>query len=233
MTAEQRNDTDNDIQIRHLCPLPHRGHAPAIHPPDTICEHHTDTLRDRIGDITRLWACLDDIAQSARDGNSQSGSKSQAPTRLDIVALTDPHTDPDGDIPNAAVELIDAANWIATQRRLRLVTSPTAALELLRVHHLALSGHPHPSRPWRGLQRVWLYLRRLAGENRHVLGYCQEPHPDHPDDDTECGGALFYTPNSLARPVVCSQCGDTWSQAAIDLAAQQMSLMLERREDTA
>jgi len=226
-------ETDDTIDVRHLCPLPHRGHAPQITPPATICDHHADTIGDRVTDIRRLWDCLPDLAQSARDGNSQSGSKSQAPIRLDILALQDPNTDPDGDIPNASVELIDAANWIATQRRLGLVTNPSAALELLRVHHLALTGHPHPSRPWRGLQRVWLYLRRLAGENRHVLGHCQEPHPEHPDDTEECGGALFYTPNSLARPVVCSQCGDTWSQAAIDLAVQQMSLAVERREDTA
>jgi len=71
----------------------------------------------------------------------------------------------------------------------------------------------------------------MAGENRHVLGYCQEPHPDDPD--AECGGALFYTPNSLARPVVCSQCGDTWSAAAIAIAIDQMNLATERQDDTA
>jgi len=221
--------TDN-IAVRHLCPLPHRGHAPDIHPPATICEHHTDTIRDRITDTRRLWDHLPELAQTARDGNNQTGSKSQAPVRLDIIALTDPHTG-DGDIPNAHHILTDIANWIAQRRRLTHVHTPAAALSLLQVHHLALSDHPDPLEPWSGLQRLWLYLRRMAGENRHVLGYCQEPHPDDPD--AECGGALFYTPNSLARPVVCSTCGDTWSAGSIAIAIDQMNLATERQDDTA
>lgn len=216
------NTNDDNIDVRHLCPLPHRGHAPDIHPPATICQHHTDTIRDRITDTRRLWDVLPELQQTARDGSNQTGSKSQAPTRLDILALQDPHTDDGGDVPNAVRILCSAANWIAARRRLTPVTTPTAALSLLQVHHLALSDHPNPHDPWSGLQRLWLYLRRLAGENRHVLGYCQEPHPD--DDDAECGGALFYTPNSLARPVVCSQCGDTWSAAALSIAIEQMGL---------
>jgi hypothetical protein len=223
------NDSDN-IDARHLCPLPHRGHAPQVHPPATICDTHTDTYRDRVTDIRRLWGFLPELQQTARDGSNQTGSKSQAPTRLDIVALTDPNTDDSGDVPNAVLILTTAANWVAHRRRLTVVTTPTAALSLLQVHHLALSDHPYPTDPWRGLQRVWLYLRRLAGENRHVLGYCQEPDPD--DDQLECGGALYYTPNSLARPVVCSKCADSWSQAAIDLAVQQMALAAERDERT-
>lgn len=218
-------NTDDEIAVRHLCPLPHRGHTPQITPPATICDAHADAYRDRITDIRRLWDVIDELAQSARDGNSQSGSKSQAPVRLDIIALQDPHTDDRGDIPNAPRILTTTANWIAQRRRLTPVATATAALSLIQVHHLALTDHPTPTDPWRGLQRIWLYLRRLAGENRHVLGYCQEPHPDHPDDpDAECGGALFYTPNSLARPVVCSQCGDTWSATAISIAIEQMAL---------
>ncbi len=221
----------DDIDVRHLCPLPHRGHAPDIHPPATICDTHTDTYRDRVTDIRRLWDFLPELQQTARDGSNQTGSKSQAPTRLDIVALTDPNTDDTGDVPNAVRILTTTANWIAERRRLTPVADPIAALRLIQLHYLALADHEDPRTPWRGLQRIWLYLRRLAGENRHVLGYCQEPHPD--DDDQECGGALFYTPNSVARPVVCSTCGDTWSAAAIAIAIDQMNLATERQDDTA
>lgn len=225
------NTTDDNITVRHLCPLPHRGHAPQIHPPATICDSHTHQYRDRLTDIRRLFDVLPELAQSARDGNSQSGSKSQAPVRLDILALTDPNTDDRGDVPNAHAILVATANWIAMRRRLTIVSTPAAALSLLQVHHLALGDHPEPTTPWRGLQRIWLYLRRLAGENRHVLGYCQEPDPEADDDDAECGGALFYTPNSLARPVVCSKCGDTWSAGSIAIAIDQMNLALEQQDE--
>ena len=78
------NTQDDDIDVRHLCPLPHRGHAPDIHPPATICEHHTDTYRDRVTDIRRLWDFLPDpnfVADLGRGSNHSRG------TALDLTLV--------------------------------------------------------------------------------------------------------------------------------------------------
>ena len=64
---------DTSIEVRHLCPLPHRGHAPQIDPPATICHTHTATLSHTITDITRLWDTLDDLATTARTGTGGCG----------------------------------------------------------------------------------------------------------------------------------------------------------------
>jgi hypothetical protein len=86
---------------------------PPIHPPATICDHHSEQLRDRIGDIRRWWDVLPDLALASRDGGGGCGLNSQPPIRLDILALTDPHTADGGDIPPATTILTDIANWIA------------------------------------------------------------------------------------------------------------------------
>lgn len=224
-------DASDNLTVRHLCPLPHpRTNPPQIHPPATYCDHHADIIRDRLHDIRRYWDVLDDLKATARDGNSQTGSKSQAPTQLDIVALTDWHTANHGDVPAAARWLTQFALWVADKRHLTRPVAAESAITLLLVHHLALLEYPSPETLWHRLRKTWAYLRRCAGENRHPLGLCQEPHPDDPDQ--ECEGALFYTPNS-ARPVVCSTCGDSWSDAAVRIALDQMNLLAWREADSA
>ena len=224
------NTDDTTIDIRHLCPLPHRGNAAQIHPPATMCDSHHRQLPERLTDIRRLWAVLDELALSARDGNGQTGSKSQAPTQLDIVALTDWHTADTGDVPAATRWLTDFAYWVSSVRHLNRPMGTHGAITMLLVHHTALVDYDPADVLWHRVKRVWLYLRRIAGENRHVLGYCQEPHPDDPE--AECGGAMFHTPNS-ARPVVCSTCGDTWSDTAVRIAIDQMNLTIQREADSA
>ncbi len=80
------------IEIRHLCPLPHRGHATEVHPPATICHGHSQQIHATITDITRLWDSLDDLTTTARSGGNGGGFNSTPPIRLDVLALTDPHT---------------------------------------------------------------------------------------------------------------------------------------------
>lgn len=222
--------TDDNIPIRHLCPLPHRGNAPQIQPPATHCDHHADTIRERLNDIRRYWDVLPELKATARDGNSQTGSKSQAPTQLDIVALTDWNTADHGDVPPASRWLQQFAWWIAERRHLTRPLGPDTAITLLLVHRTALVDYHPADELWHRLRRIWSYLRRCAGENRHPLGLCQEPHPDNPEQ--ECEGALFYSPNS-ARPVVCSTCGDSWSDTAIRIALDQMDLIIQREADSA
>lgn len=222
------NTTDN-LTIRVLCPLPHRGHAPPIDPPATICTHHTRQLRDHLTDITRWWDTLPDLAQSGRDGGGGCGLNSQPPVRLDILALTDPHTRDDGDIPPAARILVEVANWIATQRRLTAVYSPTAALRLLNTHSSALTDHPDPQAVHGPLTRIWLHLRRLAGEARHTVATCQEPHPD-PQVDGKCGGAITWTGRQTGVIAVCGNCGDTWTDSLVLLYEQQTRMAIERQE---
>ena len=219
----------NDIPIAHLCPLPHRGNAPQIHPPATICDHHSEQLRDRIGDIRRWWDVLPDLALASRDGGGGCGLNSQPPIRLDILALTDPHTADGGDIPPATTILTETANWIATHRRLTPVKRATAALGLIAVHWQALSDHPDPERVYGRLTRVWLHLRHLAGESRHVVATCQENHPD-PQLDTECGGPITWTGRQTGVIAVCGNCGDTWTDTVILLYEQQTRLAIERQD---
>ena len=221
------NATDN-IDVRHLCPLPHRGQAPTIDPPATICTHHSEQLRDRISDIRRWWDVLPDLALTP-GGASGRGFESKPPVRLDIIALTDPHSSDDGDIPPATVILTDIANQIAATRRLTPVYSATAALGLLQVHWSALTDTPDPQRVYGRLSRVWLHLRHLAGEARHTVATCQENHPD-PQVDTECGGPITWTGRQTGVIAVCGNCGDTWTDTVILLYEQQTRLAIERQD---
>ncbi len=218
---------DTSIEVRHLCPLPHRGHAPQIDPPATICHTHTATLSHTITDIARLWDTLDDLATTARTGTGGCGFNSQAPARLDILALTDPHTH-DGDVPNATAILTALANWIAGVRHLTPVAGATAALSLLRVHYPALTDHPHPCDAYSGLQRLHAYLRRMAGEHRHIVAHCQQPHPD-PQADDECGGPIYWTGRSIGVIATCATCHDEWTDVVVHLHQSQTLLKLERQ----
>jgi len=210
------------IEIRHLCPLPHRGHATEVHPPATICHGHSQQIHATITDIARLWDSLDDLTTTARSGGNGGGFNSTPPIRLDVLALTDPHTI-DADIPNATSILTGIANWIATIRHLTPVAGATAALSLLGIHYPALSDHPHPLVAYSGLQRLHGYLRRLAGEHRHVVAHCQQPHPD-PQNDDECGGPIYWTGRASGIIAACSACGDEWTDAVVWLHQQQEEL---------
>ena len=222
---------DNDtIDVRHLCPLPHRGHAPHIDPPATMCHTHTQQLRDRITDITRWWDDIDALASAAgTSGHGGHGLNSKPPVRLDILALTDMHTHDGGDIPPAAAILTSTANWIARARRLTPIAGPRAALGLLRVHGLALGDHPNPQAVHGRLSRVWFYLRRQVGESRHVLATCQQPHPD-PQNDDECGGPITWTGRSIGAIAVCGRCHDEWTDSLVDFYWAQKRLADEREQ---
>lgn len=222
------NDHDDNLDVRHLCPLPHRGHPPDIHPPATICHHHAQRIHDTITDITRLWDQLDDLAGSASNGGCANGYVSTPPARLDIIALTDPHTH-DGDIPNAVTTLTTLANWIAQRRRLTPTTTATAALQLLTVHHLALTDYDHPLDAHHELRTLRSYLRRLAGENRHIVATCQQPHPDPQSHDDQCGGPIYWTGRQTGVIAECQTCGDEWTDHVIDLHQQQEALRAERQ----
>lgn len=220
--------TDTDIPVRSLCPLPHRGHAPAIDPPQTMCDSHVVQLRDRLTDIQRWWDDIDALAEAAgTSGHGGHGLNSKPPVRLDILALTDRHTDPAGDIPPAVVILTSAANWIARIRHLTPVASAPAALGLLRVHGLALGDHPYPQAVHGRLSRVWFYLRRQVGEHRHVLATCQQPTPDSDDD---CGGPITWTGRTIGTIAVCGRCGDEWTDSVVDFYWAQKRLADEREQ---
>lgn len=211
-------DHGDNITIRHLCPLPH-AHAPQIDPPASICHHHTQQVRDRLADITRLWQLLPELCDTRGAPGGSAGTKSQPPVRLDILAITDPATLPGGSIPPAVGILTDLADWIADQRHLTTPTTAVDALRTLNVHYPALTTHPDPQSFWGDLADVLTALRRIAGETRHPVATCQEPD----DDGNECGGPLFHMPRSL-RPVACAECGSSWSAEAINLAMNQMDL---------
>lgn len=216
---------DHAIPVTHLCHLPHRGTLPTVTPPATMCDHHRHQLADRIADIRRLWDALPQVGTRSRDGHGQAGYNSTPPMRLDVLAITDPHTQPGGEIPPAVAILTDAANWIADVRRLLPTHTADRALRVLEVHYPALTQHPNPAPVWRELTAVLAALRRIHGETTRPLGVCQEPADPDPQTDTpgECGGALQYVPQS-DHPVQCQRCGDRWSRDAIHLAYSQMDL---------
>ena len=222
--------TTTDIPIRHLCSLPHRGDAlPAVTPPAYCCHGHTRQLRHQIVDITRLWRLLPDIGLSARDGAGRCGANSTPPVRLDVLALLDPHTHPDGDIPPAAAQLLAWAALIADERRLTPAATPDNALALLAVHLDHATRQPWVADFAAELRRIHHALRHLAGETRSIVGTCHADDPD-PQVDGECGGPLVHQPVGDVA-VVCLRCGDSWSQGGVDLALAQMSMIDEREQD--
>ena len=213
--------TDDNIPIRHLCPLPHRGNAPQIQPPATHCDHHADTIRERLNDIRRYWDVLPELKATARDGNSQTGSKSQAPTQLDIVALTDWNTADHGDVPAASRWLQQFAWWIAERRHLTRPLGPDTAITLLLVHHTALVDYHPADELWHRLRRIWSYLRRCAGEApQQFKRTCTEPHLD-PQIEGPCGGTLWYTGRTSGVLVVCRECGAQLTDTALTLDLMQ------------
>lgn len=222
-------NTDS-IPIRHLCCLTHRGNRlPEVTPPAYCCDHHDRQLRHQIADIARLWALLPDIGLSARDGAGRCGANSTPPTRLDVLALLDPHSHPDGDIPPAAAQLLAWAALIADERRLRTPATPDAALTLLAVHHNHTVCQPWLPDYAGELRRIHHALRHLAGETRVVIATCRADHPD-PQVDGECGGPLVHQPvGDIA--VVCLACGDSFTQSVIDLVLAQLQLDDERTTD--
>lgn len=215
------NDPDSDIAVRSLCPLPHRGHAPQIHPPATMCDHHAEQLRHRCDDIARWWPDLDALAESA-GGGVRGAMDSRPPVRLEVIALLDPNT-AGGDIPNATATLTTIAAWITRTRRLMPVAGPTAALGRIRTHWVALTDHPDPEAVHGRLTRLWLYLRRLVGEHRHTVATCQQPHPD-PQADGECGGPITWTGRTRGTIAVCGTCHDEWTDTVVDLYWRQQAL---------
>ena len=232
MTTEPAGSTDN-IPVRHLCSLPHRGdQLPQVTPPDYCCPAHNRRLRDQIVDIHRLWRLLPDIGLSARDGAGRCGANSTPPVRLDVLALLDPHTHPDGDIPPAAAQLQAWAALVADERHLRTPTTPDAALTLLAVHHDHTIRQPWLPDYASELRRIHHALRHLAGETRAIIATCHAEHPDPQlaADGVECGGPLVHQPVGDVA-VVCLRCGDAWSQGGVDLALAQMSLTDEREQD--
>lgn len=199
----------DDIPIRHLCCLPHRGHTlPAITPPAYCCDWHTRQLRHQLTDITRLWRLLPDLGLSARDGGGRCGATSTLPVRLDILAITDVHSHVGDDgIPPAAAQLTEWAALVADERHLTPAATPDAALALLAVHLDHVTCQPWVADFAAELRRIHHALRHLAGETRVIIATCRADHPD-PQVDGECGGPLVHQPvGDIA--VVCLNCGDT------------------------
>ncbi len=220
---------DTDIEVRSLCPLSHRGKVPQIHPPATMCAHHANDLGEYITTIARIWLELDDHERTPRDGRHTNGTKSQPPTRLDIIAITDPHTQTGGDIPPAVPILIDTADWIADQLH---TTSPTTVLDALRIltrHWRRLAQHPDPTSVDTELRDIRNALRRIAGEQPNLVGRggCDAPNID-PQIDGDCGGDVISTGRDTGIVAVCTTCGAPLTAGAAHLAYMQRLAQAER-----
>lgn len=208
------------------CPLPHRQPT-ASEPTGWCCRYHIDQLRDRLTDMVRLWDLLDILAQTSSGGarGRRASTNTAAPTRLDILALTDVRTIRcPGDIVPAAAMLLSWAGLLSEERRMTPPRAVVGALNQLRVHLTYVVAQPWVGDLYQEIGLVHHALRHVAGETRVVLGHCQEPDPQ--DLESDCGGPLFYVADS-ARPVQCGKCHDSWSREAIQLAMDQMGLRSE------
>lgn len=208
------------------CPLPHR--QPTEPTVGWVCSYHIDQLRDRLLDTVRLWGLLDVLALTSSGGarGRRAGTNTAAPTRLDILALTDVRTAmAPGHILPAAAMLLSWGGLLSEERHMTAPKAVVGALNMLRTHL-----HYVVAQPWVGdlaqeLGLIHHALRHVAGETRVVLGRCQEPDPT--DLTADCGGPLYYVADS-AHPVQCGTCHDSWSREAIQLAMDQMGLRGER-----
>jgi len=204
------------------CPLPHR--QPTTADVGWCCEYHVTQLRHRLTDMVRLWDLLDVLAQSSSGGarGRRAGTNTAAPTRLDILSLTDVRTrlQPGGIVPAAAM-LLSWAGLLSEQRRMTAPVAVVGALNMIRVHLSYVACQPWVADMYQELGLIHHALRHVAGETRVVLGHCREPRADDATED--CGGPLFYVADS-ARPVQCGRCHDSWSREAIQLAIDQMDL---------
>lgn len=206
-----------------ICPLPHRKPTMA-EGSGWCCQSHIDQMRDRLSDMVRLWELLGVLSRTSSGGarGRRSGTNTAAPTRLDILALTDVRTilSPGHIVPAAAI-LLSWGGLLSEERRMTPPRAVVGALNMLRVHLSYVAAQPWVGDLYQELGLIHHTLRHVAGETRVVLGRCQEPRADDPTED--CGGPLYYVADS-ARPVQCGVCHDSWSKEAIQLAIDQMGL---------
>lgn len=212
------------IPITTLC-VTHRGpHAATAEPGLHVCHHCLTRLLDTLTDLPRLWTQLAELELTSRDGVSgRAGRNSTPPARLDVIALLDPRSGPDPDLPPAAGIIRDWARLVSDQRHYRPTCTVTDHIDLLIRNTTWLAADPDLIAAFTTEITVVRHtLRRICGETATVIGQCREPHPD-PQHDGPCGGPLVHTADS-DHPVRCTSCGDTYSRGAIELAAEQLDL---------
>lgn len=211
------------IPITRLCVTCRGPHAHTSEPGLHICHRCLTRLLDTLADLPRLWQQLLDLDTSHLTGGGRRGPNSAAPTRLDVIALLDPRSGPDPDLPPVAGYLADWATLVIDKRRFQPAATTLDRIDVLIRNAAWIVADPDLAAEFtRDMTHVRHALRRICGETAVVIAHCQQPHPD-PQVGGDCGGPLLHTADSR-WPVRCATCGDAFSQDAIDLAVEQMLL---------
>ena len=201
-----------DIAITRYCALPHpRSPLPHVTPPIHICPGHHHQLHELLDDLTRLWADMTTLADSKTGAGARSGrTTTAAPTRLDILAINDPHTLAGGDVPPAHAILVGWATALAAERHLTEPTTVPAAIDTLTRHTDWLTEHEAIADIAHELRVVRAALRSITGEQQHVIASC-------PADDGQggtCGGPMYQDREGVMQ-VSCVWCGDVWDSESL------------------
>lgn len=200
-----------------LCRVHGTEPAPLAGAGGQMCDGCRQRLIDGLRELSRLWQSVEVLASSAATrprGGGRRGPASSAPTDLDLLAVMDRRSgaSPGSELVPVAALVGGWADKLADDRRFARCATVYGQLAMLRVNIDWLVAQTWVVDVAAGVRRCLWMLRRLCGEQRHVIDHCVEPDPDLPDRD--CGGPLLQDRDGSAA-VVCGRCRTRWSDGDV------------------
>ncbi len=208
------HNTDN-MDVARLCAA-HKGpRSAAAVEPGWLCPGCDKGVLDALRDCARLWDQMIELATGAGGGSPSGapGSSLRAPTRLDILAVMDPRSRPDGNLAPAAAYFADWAWFIAAERRFARPQGTYNQIRFIETNWRWVKEQNWVGDLAREVRDSRATLAGLCGETKRVIARCQAPHPD-PQVDEDCNGPLFQDADGAAG-VTCAKCGDRFSDGAV------------------
>lgn len=171
---------DDNVTPRRLCAA-HKGAKPvSAVEPGWLCAGCEKRTVAALWDIARLWGDLELLADpDSRPprGGGQRGPNSSAPTRVDILALMDPRSRWDGDLPPAAALLRGWSRYVAGERKFTPPRSVPDQVKFLTMNFPWLMDDRVVGEFCRDVWQVSRALAGVCGENPQTGGVMPGTHP--------------------------------------------------------
>ena len=201
------------------CIAVHDDDPPLALPGLRLCAHHHGRLARDLNDIITNWSLLSELHEPGRGGTGHHGKRADppAPVNLDVADVTDPRTS----------QVIAAMGWaqiVVEERRLAVAPSDVAEAAALLTRHLEwVAAQDWADDACDEIGQAARMLRHITGDMpERPIGTCRAP--DIRDPSQDCGGPLRWIDGTLS--VVCSRCGDTWTEQDLTGMARVIDVWL-------